>query len=196
MRNRWYGDNRDLMKWSVLIHLATRYNAKRILQIAYFREDDIEHVEIDDTKIDIPAEVKTHFRNIRKIETLCSQVNISVFDKVFADRNQYIDEAKRFISSFKGERCIVFLDPDTGLEPERPSLNHVLDSEVKTLWNALESLDVLVLYQHQTNRRGEPWENAKRMQFAKAIDVPEGNVKIGRGPQLTHDVALLYVQRS
>jgi len=39
MRNRWYSDKRDLVKWSILIHLARMTAATRILQIAYFRQE-------------------------------------------------------------------------------------------------------------------------------------------------------------
>ncbi len=53
----WYGDNRDLVKWSVLVHLAKMNTAKRILQIAYFRDDDFSGVEIDGGKFDIPSKM-------------------------------------------------------------------------------------------------------------------------------------------
>ena len=47
---------------------------------------------------------------------------------------------------------------DTGLEPARPNLNHVLNKDAKDFWDTLKPMDVLTLYQHQTNLRGEPWE--------------------------------------
>jgi hypothetical protein len=200
MRNRWYGDNRDLVKWSVLIHLAKMYSANRILQIAYFREDDFEKMEIDTEQMNIPAEVKAHFREIRNIKELASSVKISVFDTVLTNRKQYINAAKEFIASFKQERCIVFLDPDTGLEPKKLKPNHeldyVLNQEAKDFWDILKPLDVLSLYQHQTNRRGELWEETKREQFEKAINAKQNTVKIGRGIQLARDVVLFYVQKA
>jgi hypothetical protein len=195
MRNIWYGDNRDLVKWSVLLYVAEQYSADRILQIAYFREGDFEKVEIDGTIQNIPAEVKAHFRDIRKINELASEVKISVFDMILADRLQYIEKACEFISLFNQERCIVFLDPDTGLEPERPSLNHVLEKEAKVFWDILKPLDVFLLYQHQTNRSGVPWEEAKRIQFARAIGVPQDIIKIARGTQVARDVAFFYTQK-
>jgi hypothetical protein len=54
MRPKWYGDNRDLVKWLVLINLAEMNTAKRILQIAYFRDNDFCGIEIDGKKFNIP----------------------------------------------------------------------------------------------------------------------------------------------
>ena len=58
-------------------------------------------------------------------------------------------------SRAKGHR-IIFLDPDTGLELERASLKHVLESELGEIWEQMAPGDVLVFYQHRTNRTGEP----------------------------------------
>jgi len=37
MRDKWYADNRDLVKWGVLLTLAERHAAKHILQVLYYR---------------------------------------------------------------------------------------------------------------------------------------------------------------
>jgi hypothetical protein len=37
MRDKWYVDNRDLVKWGILLRLAERYAAKHILQVLYYR---------------------------------------------------------------------------------------------------------------------------------------------------------------
>ena len=199
MRPKWYGDNRDLVKWSVLIHLAKVNTAKRILQIAYFRYDDFSGVEIDGGKFDIPLEIKAHFRDIRRIEGLSSPLKVSILDTVFENRKEYLDQAKEFITSFSHERCIVFLDPDTGLEPARPSLNHVLKCEINELWDAMKQGDILALYQHKTNKKGGPWvkwAEPKRLQFERAIAAATGSVKIAHGFRLAGDVVLLYVPKA
>ena len=51
----------------------------RILQIAYFRDDDFSGVEIDGGKFDIPSEIKSRFRDISRIEGLSSPPKVSVF---------------------------------------------------------------------------------------------------------------------
>jgi hypothetical protein len=196
MRNKWYGDNRDLVKWAALLHIAETHKADRILQIAYFRDDDFDGIEIDGTLRQISLEVRAHFRDIRKIQELPAKVAISVFDTVFKDRREYLKQTKDFIASFPGERLVVFLDPDTGLEPSKPSLKHVLDSEIKELWENLKPSDVLALYQHQTNRNGEPWLEPKMIQFEGALQTAEGVVKVARGSELARDVVLLYAHKA
>lgn len=199
MRPKWYGDNRDLVKWSVLIHLAKMNTAKRILQIAYFRDHDFSGVEIDGGKFDIPSEIRAHFRDIRRTQDLSSPLKVSILDTVFENRKEYLDQAKEFITSFSHERCIVFLDPDTGLEPARPNLNHVLNCEIKELWDTMKQGDILALYQHKTNKKGGPWVKwvePKRLQFERAIVAATGSVKIAHGFRLTDDVVLLYVPKA
>ena len=65
MRDTWYGDERDLIKWGVLIRLAGFFEAQRILQLAYYRPTQFAQVVIDGQGYDIPEEVIAHFRNLR-----------------------------------------------------------------------------------------------------------------------------------
>lgn len=195
MKNKWYSDNRDLVKWSILIHLAKLTSASKILQIAYFRHDKFDPVEIDGEPFEIPTEVTSHFRDIHKIEGLSSQIGIHVFDMVFENRDEYLLQASSFMKSFANERCIVFLDPDTGLEPAHPDLTHVLEKEIKRIWATLKIDDILVFYQHQTNRNGKPWIEPKRSQLEMVIEAPVGSVKIAHGMRLAHDVVFFYVKK-
>jgi hypothetical protein len=154
-------------------------------------------VELDKQEKVIPEEVQKHFRDIRNIENLSLPVKVRVFDEVITDRNRYLLKAKEFISRYAVEnRCVVFLDPDTGLEPTIPNLKHVLRKEAYEFWKSLKIGDVLVLYQHQTNRNGEPWEESKRMEFEKAIGAEKDSVKVGRGPKLARDVVLFYAVKA
>lgn len=46
MRDIWYTDKRDLVKWAVLFQLAHMFKMDRILQIAYYNNDTFEKVTI------------------------------------------------------------------------------------------------------------------------------------------------------
>ena len=65
MREKWYGDNRDLVKWGVLLHLAQDYEVDRILQVAYVRPTTWESLEINGVSKPLPAAVIRHFRRIQ-----------------------------------------------------------------------------------------------------------------------------------
>ena len=178
MRNKWYSDKRALVKWSILIRLARMTSATQILQIAYFRHYTLAGIDIDGEPFEIPSEFKTHFRDIRRIEDIPSPVKILVFDMVLENRKVYVDQPANFITSFADEQCIAFPDPDTGLEPVHPNLNHLLEEELEKCRSILKSGDVIVCCRHQTNWNDAPWMELKMSQFERAIKVPEGTVKI------------------
>src|SRR5208337_5259284 len=107
---------------------------------------------IDDKVFDIPQEVIAHFRDLRKVCNINSKIRVNVFDVIFSNpRDKYLDAVKSFLSSFHKERCIVFLDPDIGLEPERqrPELKHVLEKEAAEIWEELKPGDTYIFYQHR-----------------------------------------------
>ena len=94
-------------------------------------------------------------------------------DKEFTTkRDLYFDAAVAYLKANGANRKLVLLDPDTGLRDPDPGLEHVTSSEVPRVWEALDSQDCLALYQHVTNRKGEPWIKAEQSQFARARRAP------------------------
>jgi hypothetical protein len=198
VRRVWYSDNRDLVKWSVLFRLAERFGAFLILQIAYYRSSDFESVIIDGKKETIPQEVLEHFRCVQNIKNIKSDRKIFVFDSLIKNRAAYLKEAISFIRNHHNGPRIVFLDPDTGLEPIHtpPNKGHVLESEALAFWDALEIGDTFVFYQHQTNRKGQPWIETKRVQLAEAIKIRENQLKVADGLKIAHDVVFFYARKA
>jgi len=196
MRDQFYSDNRDLVKWSVLYRLAEIFEAESILQIAFYRPSKFANIVIDDKEHEIPLEVLAHFRNLRKIGNINSKFNVNIFYDLFEHREIYLKALKNFLSEFGEERCVVFLDPDTGLEPLKPSLDHVLESDAKAIWDMTKSGDVYVFYQHQTNRAGRPWIKPKQLQLENALDLGKDSIKIAYGPKIARDVVFFYAQKS
>jgi len=197
MRDTWYADKRDLIKWGVLLRLAESYDVVRILQVAYYRPGLCGKLKIDDQEQDIPEAVIAHFRNLRTVASIASKVRVTVFDPVFEDRATYQQAVLALLPAYEQERCIVFLDPDTGLQPHsRPSLDHVLNSEAAAIWKAMKSCDVFALYQHQTNRTGQPWIENKASLLAAALGIPPEAIKKASGPTIAPDVVLYYTHKT
>jgi len=193
MKDQWYGDARDLVKWGVLLHLAEFYSVKRILQVAYYRPSKWGQLEIDGQQYPIPEPVINHFRNVLNILKLPCEPRIEVLNSPFEDRGQY----KQVIINKVAHQhpCIVFLDPDTGLEPDsRAGFEHVLDSELEYVWDKMVVGDVLAFYQHQTNRNSQPWIEPKRKQFEKALKAERNSAKVAVGSEIAgaRDVAIFY----
>ena len=198
MRDIWFGDHRDLVKWSVLFRLAERYECDRILQIAYYRTEKFGGIQIAGEESDLPKEVTDFFRRIRNIEGIKSGPKISVFANLLEDRETYRKEVIAFLGRFPQEGCVVFLDPDTGLKPEtgHGGLEHVSEEDAQAIFGKLKPNDVFVLYQHQDNRKGEEWIDRKRKQLAKTLGLENGDVKFAYGPKIAGDVALYFVPPS
>ena len=197
MKDIWYADNRDLAKWAILCHLADSFKVATILQVAFYRISKFDQIVIDGHKRDLPPEVTAYFRNINNICGIKSKVQIEVFDLLFEDRQTYLQAVVKWLSGHQKEKLIIFLDPDTGLQPMRtkPNNEHILETELKDIWTGLKHEDVFVLYQHKTNRRGEGWVEPKKKQFAKAIEVPTNMVKIAHGFEVASDIVLFYTQK-
>ena len=196
MQDRWYADNRDLVKWGVLLRLAETFDVRRVLQLAFYRPSTFGQLVIDGQPHDLPAEVFSHFRDLRRVGDLSSKVRVTVFDPIFEHRTTYIQAVLALLPAFAQERCIVFLDPDTGLEPQNPGLEHVLDAEAKAIWDGMKKGDVFVFYQHQTNRAGQPWIEPKRNQLTSALGVHHDAIRVAQAPEIANDVVFFFTQRA
>jgi hypothetical protein len=196
LRDKWYGDNRDLVKWGVLLELAHRYQASHILQVLYQRPSTWERLEIDGEQVQLPAAVVQHFRNATSVSAMQCSARVDVVSETFGDRSDYLQIVIQRIRLRAQLPGIVFLDPDTGLEPRFARPEHVLDSELSEIWEALRSDDIMVFYQHQTNRGGTSWIEPKKAQFERALGVREGSSKVARAPGIAPDVAFFYIQKN
>ncbi|WP_319586638.1 hypothetical protein [uncultured Desulfobulbus sp.] len=199
MRDAWYSDNRDLVKWSVLSILAERYDAKRVLQIAYYNKSNFGEIVIGGEKHPLPTGVLRHFRNIGNVATLPTPPEVAIFDVPFEEmeRDVYHEAVKFFIHAHNDGRSIVFLDPDTGLEPEgKADKKHVLNTEIRSIWDVLPHGWLLVIYQHQTNRAGKRWVEPKRKQFASALQVKLEEVKVAHGAKIAADVVFFFTAKA
>ncbi len=193
MKDCWYADNRDLIKWGVLLHLANDFEARRVLQLAYYRPSVFGTLDIGGVVKNIPPEVIAHFRDIQRIGGINSKVRVTVFDPIFDDRAKYLNQIKEFISAFSSERCIVFLDPDTGLEPQNnPGFEHVLDAEANDIWNTMKKDDVFVIYQHRI--RIQNWIRYKKTQLATALGVVRNVIQVAKEPN-ADDIVLFFTQK-
>jgi hypothetical protein len=204
VRDFFYGDNRDLVKWGVLLQLAERFGAARILQVGYYRpEGRWPPLEIDGRECPIPDEVIRHFRSCRDIKRLNSLdslgVQINVLDSPFShrERDVYLQQIFAAMSGLDPRPCILFLDPDTGIGRDA---EHVRPGELLAIWDRMRGGDVLVLYQHAHHKK--QWLEIRRREFEGALRLPAGAARHARGGMLTagkrfcRDVAFFFIQKS
>ena len=197
MRDQWYADHRDLVKWATLLHVAQTHGIVTIVQVACYRPDAFtkHKLSVDGNQVDIPGAVWEHFRNVHAIQGLTERTGIAIH--VIADlycqpRHAYYARIIRRLTQLQAHPMVVFLDPDTGIEPGNASLNHVLEAEIGQIFEAMCVGDVLVFYQHA--RHTATWQNDTRAQFARAIKRVTG-VQTVACPSLASDVAFFTVMK-
>ena len=87
MRNEWYGDKRDFLKWPSLLHLAQREGIKRIFQVAMCTDAGPAYPEIATLDGEIvqcramTAQVSDHFHHhndLRGIAALGEHLGIDI----------------------------------------------------------------------------------------------------------------------
>ncbi|MHB8652891.1 MAG: hypothetical protein ACYDA9_03335 [Terriglobia bacterium] len=154
----------------------------------------------------MPDAVYKHFRDVMDITRLSSssvqiQVVNSVWDAGGRATGAYMQKVEAALAQLPtNSPCIIFLDPDTGLEPPKsnPKLEHVLESELKQIWkDIVRENDVLVFYQHKSRiaRTKEAWWKLKQRQFECALGLPKEAAMMAQGQTAT-DVVFFFAQKS
>lgn len=191
MRDIWYGDSRDLVKWGGLLHLAQLHAIELIVQVAFYRPSEFGNLEKDAEGIPIPAPVLDHFRSLQRIDGLAGRAGITIqlIDGVFehSSRSDFISSVAEDLEAL-ANRKIVLLDPDTGIAPRSCDARHVTADEIAAIWACLRPGDWLVLYQHA--RRTRSWLDDTREDFRSSVNAK--SVSTIRSPRLAADVALFF----
>ena len=201
MKDQWYADNRDLIKWGGIVQLCNETKIKNVIQVAYHREwqeGQKPKLNFDGNKVavPIPEEVVEHFRNINDIKRLGKKagLNIDVEKSEFSQQNRqrYTKDVCQQSRKTK-EPKIVFLDPDTGLL-ENAKAEHVKPIEVSKIWESLNPGDYLAFYQHNTHQ--SDWRKKKKKELAKAIKVNGKTIKIWKASEKVNDVIFFFAENN
>ena len=198
MRDQWYGDKRDLVKWAALVHLAHVRRARTIIQVAFYRSSEPPLLKVNGRDTQIPKAVWGHFYGLGHITRLQrpTGLRIAPWDDPFPSsaegRRQYV---KQVCGKLRATRIkkVVLLDPDTGIAPKHFNGAHVLSAEISEIWGALSSGDLLAFYQHQ--RRDKDWREQVRHQLASACRTRTSRVS-ALGSPWARDIALYAIPKA
>jgi hypothetical protein len=195
MRDKWYADNRDLVKWATLSHIARAQSLQTIVQVPYWRPEEFRpHFDFRGEHLPVSDEAWGFFRNIHHITGLAQQIAVSIH--VVAAQFKP-DQRKTYIAEVCAQMersrrpLLLFLDPDTGLEPTRCSPKHTSVEEIEKFWACLKPLEWLVLYQHA--RRTSGWAESAARQLSSLCGQAE--VQIARSKDVGRDVAFICVEK-
>jgi len=194
MRHKWYSDNRDLVKWATLVRLALKHHAT-IVWIWLLTDDEVGYTFAEPDTTDFPGEVIEHFRDLHDIDRLAARAGIEVshYRRPYqGDDDAYFDDVIAEVQAgFQNspDPVILFVDPDTGLQPESGSTGakHIHRDRVAQLYRALRPCDVLVLYQRKW--RDKRWKTITTQRLAEALGCPPEEIQVFYSP-VAADVAL------
>lgn len=198
MKDEWYADNRDLVKWGSIISIAKKEKISKIIQVAFYRKDDFSEkikINVDDEKIPFPQEVWNHFRKLEDIKRLGETLNIKieVYKEPFQSRDDFFKKLMNKLSKEK-DQIILFLDPDTGIAPNNDAkFKHVRHSEIEKVYNSLKPNDILVFYQHA--RRVNGWKKITKDKFEGAVNTAN-EIKTYYSEDIAKDVVFFVVNRA
>ncbi len=167
MKNQYFGDRRDLLKYDLLCDVVESHGAQRLTYLPMLTpnndsgEGNLKQADRRKHRPEIfnflKSSVEAGLRDIRQLRDLMPLLGISLMpycdDAWFAQdrRREYFDAvpAEHLVKS------VVFFDPDTGLEPRSQSYmyrrgpeQYLLNSELLTVWNRASQDSVFVVYQH------------------------------------------------
>lgn len=194
MRDKYYSDDRDLLKWATLVHIASMHKLRTILQVPYWRPEIVRRrSDFMAEKVTVSSQVWKFFRNIHSVTRLGPEIGVSiaVISKEFDAnrRKSYISEVKTTVEHVEHPLAL-FLDPDTGLQPKRCLPEHTAITDIQQLWPALKARDWLVLYQHA--RHTLTWRESVADELSSLCGV---KATIVRSDDVGKDVVFVCVQK-
>jgi len=170
MKNNFFADKHDFFKWDLLLTIME--DIPELVQLTYIpmltpddRGGDARHTAVGDRHTELfeffHECLKQERRNIKELRTFFKghrykytpYRDCGYFEH--EDRKRYFEE----IPNSALTQALVFLDPDTGLEPRtRPAdaNKYVCYADLPGIFRRMADSSVLVLYQHRA--QGKKWE--------------------------------------
>ena len=185
MRNEFYCDALDVLKWTRCLELAQLHGVARIHHLAFLTPDRGrgEGNKRNDRRDADPA-VRAYVRDEREafiadprlkdvrrgalLSSYLKSILVTVDARPFEQRNRstWIGEAARSLRDIQ-QPAVILLDPDNGVGDKHPTDAHVRPEEFAVLFSSVLPKSVLVVFQHQQRRRG--WADASRSSLSTTL---------------------------
>ena len=205
MRNQWYGDKRDYMKWTSLLTLANRERIGRIFQVAMQTDPGPQPVAIHSSAQPLVNQqyfaqrVAGFFHGHNDLGRIAGlDVQRGIVIEVYLRRFEHRTRGAHFVGVLErirapGPGTLWFFDPDTGIEPDSgATVKHVKQEELQQAFEEIPSGHLLACYQHRWF--DNDWHNIARNRFGRALGVDAGLVEIFTSDD-ANDVIILAAQK-
>ncbi len=193
MRLRWVGDSRDYVKWDCVFENS---NGLFVFYVPMLR------CNVDPIcKHDV---VQRHFDQKKSLDQFRELFpdRFAVFDfscKEYSTKNanEYFRLVKERIHELqRTQRILVFIDPDTGIEPTSGAkAEHLRGRDLSLVWAALRPGDKLIVYQHASHN--ENWRQDLRGRVGHFLQIEPARVPDPYyNEKLAKDVCFLVLEKS
>jgi hypothetical protein len=178
MRNEFYGDRKDLWKWTVALDEARE---RQILYLAMYRPDrkikPMPGVRADVIKFFHAEHVALSAeKQCSRIRNLSSRIVPFLAPYEPREMNTFLAPVKQALESrIKTSSYVVFLDPDTGIR-EESGPEHACPRLLASVWKSMLAGDTLLIYQHYPRKKLDSWLPAAKELIATALQADFSDV--------------------
>jgi hypothetical protein len=203
MRDQFYGDRKDVLKWTLALQAATE--EKNILYVVMYRPNKGSHgkdfrpvgggtpdvVRFFDSERE---KFRSGARRVMEVHALApGRIDLICETYEHRDRRDYFEGVRsRLAERNVDKNFLILFDPDNGIAGASAKSTHVCPEQITAVWSAMRSGDVLLVYQHQF--RDREWRSKRHSVLASAIQLPEERVKDHCAPDVK-DVCFFEVSK-
>jgi hypothetical protein len=191
VRKQWFGDTRDYVKWNFVFSEAQPDYI--VCYIAMARPDEI--------STSINPTVRAFFERYKNLE-LAGEMFVGRFRSLLReyekkDAVSYFDDAEKITQKAKIDgHVVIFIDPDTGIEPiGKTTEKHVRLSDLFSLATLLREKDKLIVYQHAPRIRKPTWFQDSINRVLNEKGCRGFRVRHHYDPSVASDVFFLVIER-
>jgi hypothetical protein len=172
MKNQYFGDNRDLFKYDLILHITKKAVVSNFTFIPMLtpneppRKSRKKHEGEQRNRLMAKAGYKNQGllkflnrfnnkseRNIRHLDAWFKKKGVktvTLVDYFYHDeRAKYFKEASKKLL----HKSVICVDPDVGLEVKRTREKHILYAEVKDLYELMDNNSLLMIFQYIPRER-------------------------------------------
>ncbi|MFC1870889.1 hypothetical protein ACFLYF_00580 [Chloroflexota bacterium] len=184
IKNQYFGDNRDLFKYDLIMHVVKVGLVKQFVFIPMLTgPDDALHGKAADrsrAKAGIKNRALVAFldkcisegkRDIEQLKGFFNQQDIEM--KIYGAEEYFSRERRREYFAQIGDELLseslVFVDPDNGLEVRRSGEKHLLYDEIGELYRRMGEGSILMLCQNFPRRPRQEYLNTRCTEIKEKI---------------------------